>query len=944
MKHHCINCKPIVVLIILLFLFKSSIFAQIQRDSLNEIDAKFWISPYDSRQSKDLITSSISQIDGVKVENIPGANRMNSIAGLLTGFVNIQDNGSPGWENNSMYIRGLRTLDASNQPLIIVNGFYRPNAGYINPYDIESITVLKDAASTASFGLRGGNGVILITTKKGRRQPLKISVNTSFGYLQPTKLPAVANSFDYATLYNEALINDGGVAKYDQAALDAYKNGDDLFNYPNNNWLKKFYKKDTFYQTYNLNLRGGSDQVLYYVSAGLTKNSGSLHVDDTVNTYNTNLDHQAIDFRGNMDIKVTPLMNLSIDVATKISQWNLPGTLNDQEIMARLVRIPPNAFPIFNEDGSLGGTAQYTENPYGMINYSGYSINKTRNLYSTLYLDHKLDFIIKNLTAYASVSFDNYYDQSITRNKGYFVYEGNIDNPHGTGKPDIQQNNNSFGTVYRSFDIRTGLRFTQDINEEHNVAANLFLNQNTESGNGRRMPHVYKGLIGSAHYAYKNRYLLDYSFAYQGSEQIGGTKNQQFMFFPAVSLGWILTGEDFLSNNSVLSFMKLRGSYGITGLDDGINYYQKSTIFRNIGKAYLTGEGLSSVNTYRRIQVGIENIKAERFYKSNIGLDTRFFGDKLYFNVDVFHESGKDLIINSLEIPAMFGARGGLKTNIGETSNKGFEIESGFNARVGDLKYLLFTTFSFSRSKIIDMQEEEVTYSFNSRTGHPINAQFGLQADGLFYDDNEIASSPVQQYGSYKPGDIKYKDLNNDDIIDVDDRTKIGFGSIPEYVYGMGANMYYKGFDFSLFFQGVGNVDKKMSGLLYWEFNPNGTGTVFEHHKNRWVYDPAQNIDTRLTATYPRLTTGGDNNNNRSPNSDYWLKDASYLRLKNVEIGYSLSDKIAKSIFIENIRFFVSLNNILTFDGIKIIDPELTSSGMRYPIQKSMNFGINLQF
>jgi len=182
MKHHCINCKPIVVLIILLFLFKSSIFAQIQRDSLNEIDAKFWISPYDSRQSKDLITSSISQIDGVKVENIPGANRMNSIAGLLTGFVNIQDNGSPGWENNSMYIRGLRTLDASNQPLIIVNGFYRPNAGYINPYDIESITVLKDAASTASFGLRGGNGVILITTKKGRRQPLKISVNTSFGY------------------------------------------------------------------------------------------------------------------------------------------------------------------------------------------------------------------------------------------------------------------------------------------------------------------------------------------------------------------------------------------------------------------------------------------------------------------------------------------------------------------------------------------------------------------------------------------------------------------------------------------------------------------------------------------------------------------------------------------------------------------------------------------
>lgn len=937
----CTSCFKIFTFLLFVCL-SINLNAQIEKDTLNIGDNKFWISPYDHRQSKDAVTASVSQVDGSILENIPGVNRMNATSGLLSGLVNIQETGVLGWEHSSVYIRGMRSLEGGNQPVIIVDGYYRENAKYLNPYDIESITVLKDAAATAQFGLRGGNGVILITTKRGKAHDLKVSFDANFTASQPIRLPKILGSYDYARLYNEALLNDGGSIRYSQADLEAYARGDDEFKHADINWLDRFYKDNSFSQRYNVNLRGGSDQVLYFVSAGYTKNSGLFDVNDTLNTYNTNLDYDAIDLRGNMDVKITPLMSLSMDIASKISQWNYPGNLDQSEIMTNLASIPPNAFPMFNEDGSLGGTTQYTINPYGMLNHSGYSIDKSRALHATLYVDHKLNFILDNLTAYGSLSFDNYYDQSISRHRGYFVYEGNKDNPKGTGQPVTQQNINAFGVTYRAFDVKAGLKYDNNFSGQHDLSANLFVNQNTESGNGRRMPHVYKGLIGHAHYGYNNRYLLDFSFAWQGSEQLSPDK--PYMFFPAMSLGWIITNEDFIPTNPLLSFLKLRGSYGITGLDGAISYYQKATIFRNVGSVYLTGEGLSTYNSYRRSQVGVDNILAERFFKTNVGLDTRFFRNKFYVNLDLFHEKGKDLITSSLSIPAIYGPRGDLLVNIGEVVNKGFEIEAGFNQSIGAFHYSLFSTFSFARNKIIDMQEDEVMYSYNARTGQPIGARFGLISEGLFYDANQVVASPKQNFGTYGPGDIKYKNLNDDNEINVDDRTRIGFGSVPEYVYGFGFNMNYKGLDLSTFFQGVGNVDKYMNGLLYWEFQPDATGNVYAHHKDRWAYFPDQNIDTREAAKYPKLTLGGNNTNNRSQNSDYWVKDASYLRLKNIELGYSLPKRVTSFLFLEKMRLYVSAYNLLTFDKIKVIDPEAGTSSMNIPIQKNINVGINLQF
>lgn len=938
----CTLCFKVLTFCLLFVCLSINLTAQHGRDTLNFKDNKFWISPYDYRQSQDAITASVSQIDGSLTENIIGTNRMNALSGLLSGLVNNQANGALGWEHSSLNIRGMRSLEASNQPIIIVDGYYRENAKYLNPYDIENITVLKDAASTALYGLRGGNGVILITTKRGKTQDLKVSFNANLTASQPTRKPKILNSYNYARLYNEALLNDGEGTKYTQADLDRYAKNDSPFDYPDINWLNRFYKENNLSQKYNVNFKGGSDQVLYFVSAGYTKDFGVFDVNDTVNTYNTNLNYDAIDVRGNMDVKVTSLMNLSMDVASKISKWNAPGNLSQSAIMTNLVSTPPNVFPMFNEDGSLGGTTQYTTNPYGMFNYSGYSINKSRALHATLYADHKLNFLMDNLTAYGSLSFDNYYDQTISRHKGYFVYEGNKENPQGTGQPVTQQNNNAFGVIYRAFDVRAGLKYFNNFSERHFVSANLFLNQNTESGNGRIMPHTYKGLMGYAHYAYDNRYLLDVSFAYQGSEQLNS--NKPYMLFPAMSLGWIVTNEKFMPATPILTFLKVRGSYGITGLDNGIDYYQKATIFRNVGNVYLSGEGLSVYNSYRRTQVGVENILAERFSKANIGFDTRLFRNKFYFNLDLFQERGKDLITRSLSIPSIFGSRGTLRVNAGEVVNRGGEIEVGFNQSNGDFNYSLFSTFSFARNKIIDMQEDEVLYSYNARTGQPLGARFGLISEGLFYDENEIANSAKQSFGSYGPGDIKYRNLNDDDEVNIDDRTRIGYGSVPEYVYGFGFSMNYKRFDLFTFFQGVGNVDKYMNGLLYWEFQPNGTGNVYEHHMERWAYIPEQNIDTRSIALYPKLTLGGTNTNNRNPSSDYWVKDASYLRLKSVEFGYSLPKKVTGFLYLEQLRVYVSAYNLFTFDKIKVIDPEEGSSSMNIPIRKNINIGINIQF
>jgi hypothetical protein len=360
--------------------------------------------------------------------------------------------------------------------------------------------------------------------------------------------------------------------------------------------------------------------------------------------------------------------------------------------------------------------------------------------------------------------------------------------------------------------------------------------------------------------------------------------------------------------------------------------------------SYLIGDNLRSYGGYREGVFGDPDITAEKSRKTNFGLDSRFFNDKLSFSGDIFFEETSGIILGLNDVPGILGARDMPRTNVGVVENKGFELQLGYHEQINDFSYGIQGNLSYAKSKVIDMQEQEYPFAHNYHTGYPVDAKFGYQSMGFFYDETDITNSPVQTFGPVKPGDLKYKDVTGNNIIDIDDIAYIGKSWMPEFLYGATLNMAYKGFDFSALIEGIANAEKYIDNYVYWEFTPNGTGKVMEHHLDRWAYYPDLGIDTRETAAYPRLSLTGDETNNKAPNSDFWLKDASYTRLKSVELGYSLPKKTVNYLRLSKLRIFATGYNLLTFDKIKVIDPEAPGGGNSYPIQRIVNFGINAQF
>jgi len=897
-----------------------------------------------TRQKQTFVTEAASSISGDVVNNLPGVNRNNVLGGRLSGLIVQQSNGEPGLESSSLYIRGLRTLGGARQtPYLLVDGYWRNDGSYVNPHDIESITVLKDAASASMYGLRGSNGVVLITTKRGKEEPVKVSLDAKYGVQTPTRIPKYLGSYDHAYLYNEALRNAGQAEKYDATALDAYQTGIDPYTYPNVDWGNEFLKKNSAQQDYNLSIRGGNKSVRYYASAGYVNNTGLYNTDESANSYDTNADYDLYRLRSNIDVQVSSKLQISMEIGVRQEKQNSPGLYSNSasRIFNVLYQLPPNIFPIFNADSSLAGNSQYTNNPYGLLNYSGYSIYNVRNTDAAFKAKLDMGEWIKGLSASGAISFDSYFEQTINRNKGFVVYEGSILNERGVKNPATQQNGSSVGDNQRIFDMKFGFDYERTFGI-HDVKATLFANQVSYAGDGSVMPHYYQGIMGRANYAFNNRYLAQLSFGYQGSEQI--SDKQRYVLFPAVSFGWIISEESFMKENATfVSFLKLRASHGLTGNDSNIGYFQKLYFFEKSG-SYLIGDNLTSFAGYREGALGNMDITAEKTRKTDIGIDGTFFKNHLSFSADLFFEKTTGIIVDLNTIPRMLGTTNIPTGNAGIVENKGFEVQLGYNNSIGDFWYAASGNFSFARNKIIDMQEQDYPFPFNYRTGYPIGSQFGLQSIGYFGDESEIINSPVQTYGNVRPGDLKYKDLTNDNKIDIDDIAYIGKSWLPEMVYGVTFDFGFKGFDFSALIQGVGNVEKKLSGAAFWEFYPNGLGKVMEHHMDRWAYYPELGIDTRATAKFPRLSLEGDNTNNKAPNSDFWLKDASYLRFKSAELGYTFPESVIKHLQISKLRIFASGYNLFTFDKIKVIDPESPGDGISYPIQHIVNMGITVQF
>lgn len=912
-----------------------------------------YINIYNGRRPAALISGCYSQIEGATVENVPIINNRNRLQGLLPGLFVMQNNGEPGDEGASLWMRGKRTF-RNNEPIILVDGFER-SMDLLDPNEIATVTVLKDASATAQYGLRSGNGIILVTTKRGQEGKIRITLNTRAGVKSPTTTPQLLNSYQYATLYNEALTNDGMAPKYSAADLDKYskaaqgiyENDLDRYLYPDINWYNQYVKPYTWQQRYSLNVDGGTSAARYFLSAGFTANTGLYNVDPKANTYNTNTSFNMITIRSNVDIRVNKRFSLQLDLSANQEQSTYPGSRTDASlrIFRSLYKTPPNAFPVFTPDGFLGGTKDYKDNAYGLLNKQGYSLYYVRSMFATFNAKHDLDFITPGLSVTGSVAFDNWYDQNTNRSKSFKVYDlrqsdgtvqylsnGKIKYVE-TGSNTQMSSSVDYPTTRRILNTDLSFDYARDFGK-HSFTARLGGGQRTiaQEDNGD-IPRYYLGADGRLSYSYNRRYLLDLVFGYQGSEQL--IRGHKFGFFPAMSAGWVLSEENFLKNNRWLSFLKIRGSHGETGNDDLGGYFLWYQKYLSSGGANF---GYTSVGYtgWQESAFALNNVTWERVRKTDVGIDASLFRDKFSFTFDYFYEKDRDIMIQPA-LPYIMGIRFP-NFPIGIVENKGFDGSATYRDKIGALEFSIGGVITRAKNKILAQGEEKQRYPYQLRTGHSLDAIFGLVALGLFRDQAEIDASPKQSFGKVSPGDIRYQDQNGDGVIDSYDEVYLGENANPGLQYGGTAGLKFAGFDFNVLITGQRGGRQYLTGESTWEFHDNGT--VREHHLGRFNPNDPSTWDN---ATYPRLSLSNKINNQRV--STYWLRNAGMARLKTVEIGYTLPKTLVSRIKMENIRVYVNGYDLYTWSSTGLIDVEARSSHyVLYPIQRILNMGLNVTF
>lgn len=891
-------------------------------------------------QQKKYITGAVSYLSGSDVSNIPGTNRINSFTGRLTGLAVTQRSGIPASENSSYQIRGFHSFNGSGTPLVLINNRI-DDINEIDPNDIESVTVLKDAASAAMYGLQSANGIILVTTKHGQNGRIRVNYNMETSFEQPTRLPKPLDAYNYAVLYNEAQLNDNpaAVPKYNAAALQAYQTGSDPYLYPNVNWSDLLLKKFSLQTRNNVNISGGNDQVKYYFSGGYLTDNGIFNVDKSINTYNTNTNLNVLNMRANLVIALSKNLTLNTDLRSKREVRNAPGpysTSYDQTLFSVIYGTPANAYPVRNANGSLGGNVSYLNNPYGLLNYNGYNNYLSTSLTGALGLDYDLGGLVKGLKLKADFGFNSYNDLQYSRTKTFAIYTPSATTPGTytkTGTDGITPSTavGSYTARKRIYDHFATLTYDRDFGDHSISALAMYELQQIDDATSTALTQNYQGPKGRVSYRFKNRYLVDFAASYQGSEQF--PPNHRYGFFPAVSAGWIVSDESFLKG-SAIDFLKIRGSYGKTGdLANGV-YFDYLTSYSSVGSAggaFGTNPAYS-IGAYQS-QIGSPLVTWESDLKSNIGLDFAVLHNKLSASFDVFKERTTNILVANA-ISAMYGAKNNTPAGIFE--DRGFEVQAGWNDNIGNLQYSITGNLSVAKNKIVYENEATKNYPYMNATGNPLGTRMGYVFDRFFTEADVAGTYPNQSsLGTQKPGDLKYKDLNGDGVIDNNDVTNIGVGNTPEVNYGANLGLRYKAFDMNVYFEGTSHSTTYNSGTAYNEFTNTGKGNVFQNNLTRWTPGSGQ------SAGYPRLTLSNPNN---FVASSFWVQDNSFTRLKYVELGYTLPGNLLKRIGLSSTRVFVNGYNVFLWDKVKYKDPEATESGLTYPLQRSFSVGLNVKF
>lgn len=928
-------------------------------------------------QKKTTVVSSVSTVQGEDLR-FGGRNLSNNLQGQLAGIISFQRSGEPGYDNATFWIRGISTYNGVQNPLILVDGVPR-SFNDIDPNEIETFSVLKDAAATAVFGAEGANGVILVTTKRGKAQKTKITYRGEASSLTPFRMPEFVGGPEFMQLYNEARRNDDLTDFFTAGRIDSTQRKLDPDLYPDVNWLGALIKNTTTNTRHNLSFRGGSDKARYFVSMAYYSEAG-MFKNNSLSQYSSNINVNRYNLRSNVDLNVTNTTLLRIDISGQYLTTNYPGT-GTGTIFNIASIAPPYLYPMIYSDGKFAShpiPSGNRSNPYNLLNNSGYANEYRTAIQSFIGIEQKLDALTQGLKAKVGVSYD--FSGTFVARTGksistYFATGRNpatgalIYNKTANGTGELTDGGTSFNTT-RNIYMEGSLNYGRIFSNKHDVTA-MALAYKKESVLQQaginlmaRLPYRKIAYVGRLAYAYDRRYSAEINVGITGSEQFAAGK--RYGTFPAAGLAWILSNEPYYPEalKDVMSNLKLRASVGLTGNDatGGARFLYRGGFTGGSGFAlgYNAGGTLNGYSGYVEDKFAAPDLSWETELKRNYGVDMGFFRNKVNLTFDYFDNLRYDILLQRATVSAVAGFRQMPWQNYGKVQNRGFDASINANHRVGDHSFGVRANYTFARNKILEKDEVPQLYDYMNETGNRMNVPYIYKADRLFTnDDFDITTEdngnktyalkkgiPSQQFLSpdaqLRPGDIKYVDLNNDGVIDQFDRSRYLSNPVsPEIVYGFGVSYGYKGFSINVFFSGVANTQAIISGdnpqgffPFLWNVDETSVRTIA---RDRWTEaNPSQDV------LFPRLRPRSFNNN--SINSTWWLKDMSFIRLKNVELGYELPKKILDKIYMSNARVYLMGFNLYTWDKLKLWDPEQGSgnAGMTYPQSRTITLGVEL--
>lgn len=888
-------------------------------------------------------TGAVSTVYAENIDKSSAFSIGNSLYGNVLGLTTMQSTGVVWEQMPSMYIRGLKTLNGNNGILLVVDGLERDNnwqaLKYITPEEVESVSVLRDAAALALYGYRGVNGVVNIVTKRGKYDTREINFSYDHAFNYMTRKPELADAYTYASALNEALTNDGKQVRYSQNELNAFKNGTSPYLYPNVNWWEEVFRDRGASDIATLSFRGGSTKMRYYTMMNLQNNRGFIKNFDTNADYSTQEKYSKANFRTNLDIDLSPRTKMQANIMGILNEFSRPGMGSDN-LISKLYQLPSAAFPIRTESGLWGGNTTWGENwnPVALTEGRAYSKGHTRGLYADMSLRQDLSSLTKGLGASVRIGYDNLASYWENHTKGYKYGMASVASWENglpiageeiTGGKDTEMSGDSkLDWQYRAFNFQMNVDWQRQFGV-HSLYSMLLYTYKYDNAKGINNTFYRQNAGWYTHYGFKNRYFADFTLMASASNLLA--PDHRWNVSPTVGLAWLISNEKFMQSQNVVDFLKLRASFGMLNTDNipGNGYWNETV---GGGNGYPINNNFGGDGGWHEGRLASVNGTTEKAYKYNAGVDATLFKG-LTLTVDGFYERRSDIWVSSDgQNSAVLGASGSY-VNAGIVDSWGTEIGANYYKKMGNVELNLGGTFTYNRSKIIEMLEEPAAYDYTRSTGNPVGQIFGLQAIGYFVDQADIDNSLPQQFGPVKAGDIKYKDMNGDKVINSDDRVAMGYNSTcPEIYYSFSLGLEWKGLGFSAQFQGVGNYTAILSGTYYHPLVDNTTISNYVY-RNRWTPETPN-------ARFPRLTTETVDNNLQT--SSLWLADRSFLKLRNCEVYYKLPSSWLNRFWVKNAKVYVRGVDLLCFDSIDQLDPEAMNSS--YPATRSIHVGLSVGF